>query len=79
MQQKKYVASNIESVTFDEANRAEVTLTTLQENGLLPNPLKDSRGNTFDSNKTIVIILGKDNKYSYQVSVESDLYDSIRK
>ncbi|MGI6324518.1 MAG: type II secretion system protein [Bacilli bacterium] len=73
---KKYVASNIESVTFDEANRAEVTLTTLQENGLLPNPLKDSRGNTFDSNKTIVIISGKDNKYSYQVSVESDLYDT---
>ena len=73
---KKYVASNIESVTFDEANRAEVTLTTLQENGLLPNPLKDSRGNTFDSNKTIVIISGKDNKYSYQVSVENDLYDT---
>jgi prepilin-type N-terminal cleavage/methylation domain-containing protein len=48
---KKHVMANEKDILWNE-NTAEIPLETLQNEGFLPNPVKDPRGGVFDSLET---------------------------
>jgi len=70
---KKYVFQNIDSLTWI-GSTTEVSLITLQNASLLPNPLPDPRGGVFNNNITTgtkVTITRSGQSYSYAIIVVS--------
>ena len=67
--------ANEKDILWNE-NTAEIPLETLQNEGFLPNPLKDPRGGVFDSLETKIIVTRNNDKYTYELIVPNESVDS---
>ncbi|MDD4036617.1 MAG: type II secretion system protein [Bacilli bacterium] len=72
---KKHVMVNEKDILWNE-NTAEIPLETLQNEGFLPNPVKDPRGGVFDSLETKIIVTRNNDKYTYELIVPNESVDS---